>query len=187
MATLSIILLNIFIAIVSVEYERLETHVVERYEAAIDRRLARLVRSRLPRAPRLGLSRSKAETAWDGWHEDSDRDQSQQQQRGRPARNVASAQAYSASHRAQVERNLRVAEAMHPIDWGHAPLPSVDAVAASMGEMFEENASLSDQVTNLAGMVRGVRARQAADLKTVVEAVEASSAAAVNRGKGAGE
>ena len=82
---------------------------------------------------------------------------------------------------------LRVAEAMHPIDWMHPPLPRVDAVANSMGEMFEENASLSDQVTNLAGMVRGIRARQGADLKAVVEAVVASSAAAANRGQAASE
>ena len=53
-----IILLNIFIAIVSVEYERLEKAVINRYEEQIDHRLAQLVKSRLSRAPQIGISRA---------------------------------------------------------------------------------------------------------------------------------
>ena len=132
-AALSIILLNIFIAIVSVEYERLEEAVVKRYDEQIDRKLARLVQERLASAPLIGISRSGVEQSWVGFQKTGEENH---------------------------EENKVVEKALHPVDWRNPRLASPAAVLTSKADLFEKRASLSDQISSIATLLRKVAEEQ---------------------------
>lgn len=138
-AALSVVLLNIFIAIVSVEYERLEDAVIKSYEKRIDERLAQLVRSRLKYALQIGVSKTKARKVWNGFKNGT-------------GKIVNDGQVIDDENKT----NTAILHAFHPVDWSNPPLASSAAVLSSKADLFEEQASLSDQISSIAVLLRKV-------------------------------
>ena len=139
--TLSIIMLNIFIAVVSVEYEDLEEKVEKRFADRIDRRLARLLKKQLVLCPYIGISKSNAPTPWVGFIAPHSLEEEEEEEE--------TTQVEFVKRKDNEYRTL-----LYPINWRKPPLPPRSIVARSKAEIFELKASVSDQMTKLSQIIR---------------------------------
>jgi len=157
--TLSIIMLNIFIAVVSVEYENLEDIVEIRFRQRIDRKLIHLLKKNLKHCHRIGLSKTNQLTAWYGLTRGgygagggaggaggagTGAEEYQEENDENDGNTLLSPHFEYLQKRDQEYRNM-----LYPVSWRSPPLPSPAIVERSSSEIFEQTASISDQISNL--------------------------------------
>lgn len=144
-------MLNIFIAVVSVEYELKEKSVNVRFDDRIDRRLARLLKQHLQRCPRIGYPISNVTECWLGLampppiYATMEEFEEEEQEEGEE----------TTEHLEYVKRmDDEFRNMLHPVLWTQPPLANPITVARSSDEMFQELASLSDQMSQLSSLVQ---------------------------------
>ena len=152
--TLSIIMLNIFVAVVSVEYENLEDIVEIRFRQRIDRKLIHLLKKNLKHCHRIGLSKTNQLTPWygltrggkagAGGNGAGGTEQYQEEKEDNDGDTLLSPHFEYLQKRDAEYRNM-----LYPVSWRSPPLPSPAIVERSSSEIFEQTASISDQISDL--------------------------------------
>jgi hypothetical protein len=150
--TLTIIMLNIFIAVVSVEYESLEDEIESKFKNRIDKKLISLIKKRLRHCPSIGISKKNFKTSWVGIiHAGSDN--SYDINNGIIQHNndndTIVPQFENLKKKDDEYQNI-----MYPLYWRNPPLPRPINVRRSKMEIFEQTASISDQLTKLSSIVK---------------------------------
>ena len=153
-------MLNIFIAVVSVEYGLKEESVNVRFDDRIDRRLARLLKQHLQRCPRIGYPISNVTECWLGLATPSPIYATMVEFEGVEREEGEETTAEHLEYAKRMDDEFR--NMLHPVLWTQPPLANPITVARSSDEMFQELASLSDQMSQLSSLVQealSVRAR----------------------------